>query len=213
MRAFGMSPVATHFGECAKLEAASIVAFERMRAELAAHGAPQTLARSARRAARDETRHARMTRALARRFGGRAPRPVLVSPRPRTLVEMALENAAEGVVRETFGAALALWQARHACDSEVRRAMREIADDECRHAELSWRVARWLHRKLAPAERERVSLEIRVAVAALRTEVTRAPHPELREVAGLPNAEQAQVLLAMLEHDVWQVGMTGATSV
>jgi hypothetical protein len=118
---------------------------------------------------------------------------------------MALENAAEGVVRETFGAAIALWQANHARDSEVRRAMQQIAEDECRHAELSWRVARWLHRRLAPAERERLSLAIRDTVATLRTEVSRAPHQELRDVAGLPSAKQAQVLLALLEGSVWRL--------
>jgi phage baseplate assembly protein W len=197
------SPVAAYFGECARLEGASIVAFERMRAELKVLRAPHALVRSARRAARDETRHARVTRLLARRFGGRTSRPTFAPPRPRALVDMALENAAEGVVRETFGAAIALWQARHARDSEVRRAMRQIAEDECRHAELSWRVARWLHRKLTPAERERVSREIRKTIASLRTEVSRAPDRGVREVAGLPNAQQGRVLLALLERDVW----------
>jgi hypothetical protein len=116
---------------------------------------------------------------------------------------MALENAAEGVVRETFGAAIALWQASHARDSEVRRAMRQIAGDECRHAELSWRLARWLQRKLTPVERERVSREARSTIAMLRDEVSRAPAPALREVAGLPSVRQGRVLLALLERDVW----------
>jgi hypothetical protein len=197
------SPVAVFFGECAQLEAASIVAFERMRAELVALGAPRALTRAARRAARDETRHARVTRALAKRFGGRTLRPTFERPRPRALVDMALENAAEGLVRETFGAAIALWQADRARDSEVRRAMRQIADDECRHAELSWRVARWLHRKLTPVERERVSRRVRETVVTLRAEVSRAPDRVLREVAGLPSARQARDLLALLERNVW----------
>ena len=197
------SQVAAYFGECARLEAASIVAFERMRAELRVFGAPRTLVRSARRAARDETRHARITRALARRFGGRGSRPTFAQPRPRALVEMALENAVEGVVRETFGAAVALWQARHARDSQVRSEMRQIAEDECRHAELSLRVARWLCGKLTPAERERVSREIRGAIATLRAEVSVSPDRSLREVAGLPSARQARVLLALLDREVW----------
>jgi hypothetical protein len=116
---------------------------------------------------------------------------------------MAIENAAEGVVRETFGAAIALWQARHARHSDVRRAMRHIADDECRHAELSWGVARWLYRKLTPPERERVSRQIHETILTLRTEVSRSPDRALREVAGLPSARQAQVLLALLERNVW----------
>jgi hypothetical protein len=197
------SKVAVHFGECARLEAASIIAFERMRAELKVLGAPPALMRLTRRAAREETRHARITRALARRFGGRPPRPAFAAPRPRALVEMALENAAEGLVRETFGAAVALWQAGHARDTEVRRAMQQIAEDECRHAELSRRVACWLHAKLNPEERERVSSAIREAIATLRREVSGAPDPTLCDVAGLPSAAQARVLLALLLRDVW----------
>ena len=199
----GTSTVAAYFGECARLEAASIVAFERMRAELRGHGGPRALVRSARQAARDETRHARVMRALAKRFGGRASRPTFEPWYRRGLVEMAVENAAEGIVRETYGAAIALWQARHARDSEVRRAIRQIADDECGHAELSWRVGRWLHRKLTPIDRERVSEEIRRAIAGLRSEVSRGPDHVLRELAGLPSARQARVLLAQLERHVW----------
>jgi hypothetical protein len=87
--------------------------------------------------------------------------------------------------------------------SGVRREMRQIAEDECRHAELSWRVARWLCRKLTAADGERVSREIRGAIATLRAEVSVAPDRPLREVAGLPSARQARVLLALLERELW----------
>jgi hypothetical protein len=200
----GQGAAADYFLECAHLEAASVVAFERMRAELTAHGAPRALVRAARRAARDEARHARVTRGLARRFGGgRATRPAVASPRARSLVDMALENATEGLVRETFGAAVALWQAAHARDAEVRSAMERIAEDECRHAGLSWRVARWLEPRLADAERARVAVAIRNAVEALRAEISRDPDRSLREGVGLPSEGQASALLAMLERDVW----------
>jgi hypothetical protein len=116
---------------------------------------------------------------------------------------MALENAIEGVVRETFGAAVALWQARHARDADVRRAMRGIAEDECRHAQLSWRVADWLDRRLNESERTRVSRAVRDAVAALRAESARGPEGALADVAGLPSARQARVLLSLLEREVW----------
>jgi hypothetical protein len=197
-------PLALYFAECAHLEAASVLAFERMRAELATYRAPPTLQRSARRAARDEARHARLTRHLARRFGaGRATRPTVAWPQARSLAEMALENATEGLVRETFGAAMALWQARHASDAEVRGAMTEIAEDECRHAALSWRVARWLDGKLAEHERARVLRAARAAIEALREEISRAQDPDQRDVAGLPSAAEAAALLALLEQHVW----------
>jgi hypothetical protein len=196
--------VAAYFVECAHLEAASIVSFERMRAELTAHGAPRALVRSARRAARDEARLARLTRRLAKRFGSYAgTRPGVASPRARSLVDMALENATEGVVRETFGAAVALWQAAHAGDPEVRGAMERIAEDECRHASLSWRVARWLESRLSDAERARVAAAIRDTIEALRAEIARSPDPALRDVAGLPGGGQASGLLSRLDRDVW----------
>jgi hypothetical protein len=59
------------------------------------------------------------------------------------LLEVAVENAVEGCVRETFGVAVAMIRAERAGDKQVRRAMRSIARDEMQHAELSWAVARW----------------------------------------------------------------------
>lgn len=196
-------PLATYFADCARLEAASIVAFERMRGELRALGAPRALLRSAREAARDETRHARVTRALAKRFGGRTVRPAFERSRPRATVDIAIENATEGVVREMFGATIATWQARHAQDAGVRSAFERIAVDECRHAKLSWRVARWLDGRLTAAERARVRREVHRTIAALREEVDRAPDPALSSEAGLPGAPQARALLAGLERLVW----------
>ncbi|HEY8091894.1 MAG TPA: ferritin-like domain-containing protein, partial [Polyangiaceae bacterium] len=128
--------------ERAYLEAVSVHAFARMESELAAHGAPAALLRGARRARRDEVRHTAMVSRLARRHGG-APRtphaPAPTSVRP--LLAIALENAVEGCVRETYGAVVNLVEARASSDPAVRRAMKSIAEDECRHAELAWEVA------------------------------------------------------------------------
>lgn len=55
--------------EMAALEAASIPAFARLARELAAHGAPRSLRRSAERARLDEVRHAATMRSLARARG------------------------------------------------------------------------------------------------------------------------------------------------
>jgi len=128
----------------AYLEAASVDAFEGMTRELVAHGAPARLRAGARRAARDEVRHARVTRNLAERAGGTVSPVRLQASRVRSLEEMAIENAVEGCVRETFSAAVAMIQAERATDMKVRHAMKRIARDETRHAELSWAVAQWL---------------------------------------------------------------------
>jgi hypothetical protein len=75
---------------------------------------------------------------LARRAGGHVPGVQVQALHVRSLEEMALENVVEGCVRETFGAVVAMIQAERAGDARVRRAMRRIARDETRHAELSW---------------------------------------------------------------------------
>jgi len=157
--------------ERATLEAVSVHAFATLERELAAHGAPPALLRDVRRARRDEVRHTAMMARLARRFGGtpRAFEAPAGSP-VRGLFAIALENAVEGCVRETYGAVVGLVEARVSRDAQVRRAMRSIAADECRHAELAWEVAAWLSPRLTPAEREAVDRATRDAVAALARE-------------------------------------------
>jgi hypothetical protein len=46
-------------------------------------------------------------------------------------------------VVETLGAALAREQALAADDPEMRAALESIAEDEARHAELSWKIVAW----------------------------------------------------------------------
>ena len=105
------SPLGAYFAVAAHFEEASVHAFRRLHGELRAHRAPVGLLRAARRAQRDEVRHARLTARMARRFGGR-PVPARVAPiETRALPEVALENAVEGCVRETFGALVTSFQA------------------------------------------------------------------------------------------------------
>lgn len=157
--------------ERATLEAVSVQAFVTLERELAAHGAPPSLLRDARRARRDEVRHTAMMSRLARRYGGR-PRSCEVAPPspPRSLFEVAMENAVEGCVRETYGAVVGLVEGRVSSDPDVRRAMRSIAADECRHAELAWAVARWALPRLTAQEREAVERATQSAVEAMRRE-------------------------------------------
>lgn len=192
-----------YFASAAHLEAASVHAFERMAEELAAHGAPRSLVRAARRSARDEVRHARVTSRIARRFGGE-PAAVRVRSRGvRRLRDMALENAVEGCVRETYGALVATWQASHAQDAGIRRAMDRIAQDETRHAALSWAVARAIDPMLDDRDRRRVAAARARAVRTLRREVAAVTHPDLVREAGVPDASSALRLVDELAAAVW----------
>jgi len=194
--------VGRYFAEAAHLEAASVHAFRRLGRELSAHDAPPSLVADARRALRDEVRHARLTRQLARAHGA-APPPVRVSPAaPRSLEAIAVENAVEGCVRETFAALLAVHQARAAADPEVRATMALIAPDETRHAELAWAVDRWLRTRLDRAARRRVKQARRSAVAALSAEATGLP-PSLASALGLPDLPRTRALIEATRRELW----------
>ena len=157
-----------YFARMAWLEAASVHAFRTLARELDAHGAPRALSCATRRAARDEVRHARVTRALARRHGARPARVRPPAARPvRSIAAIAVDNAVEGCVREAFGAVVLAWQARFAADPRVRRELSRIADDEAGHAALAWQIARFVEPKLSPTDRARVARARREAIDEL----------------------------------------------
>lgn len=190
-RAKASSAMGAHLAMSAWMEAASVTAFERMAAELAAHGAPRALVRAARRAASDEVRHARTMTKLARAHGVTPPTPRVRKREVRSLEAVARENAIEGCIRETYGALLATWQARHANDERVQRAMKTIARDERRHAALAMTVAAWIEPRLDGRAKLRLERAKERAIAALHAELSRDVDESLVGAAGLPRARTA----------------------
>jgi hypothetical protein len=199
----GPDSTARFLARAAYLEAASVVAFERLTRELEAHGAPESLRAGSRAAVRDEIRHARITRALAEKAGARVPVDPVGSGGVRSLETIAIENAVEGCVRETFGAAVTVIQAARAGDARIRSAMKKIARDETKHAELSWRVARWLEEKLDVEARGRVRQARAAAVVALIHETSAKPDAAVAARLGVPSAAQARVVLDALSVSLW----------
>jgi rubrerythrin len=197
------SAMGDFFARVAHLEAASVDAFVALARELEARGAPPSLVRMAERCARDERRHARVTTRLARRFGGAVPAVRVARARKRSLAAMAIENAVEGCVRETFGAMVATWQAANAGDADVASAMRTIARDETRHAAMAWAVARWLEPQLDARARVRVARARRGAIAALRRDVAKRVDAALVESAGVPTSTRALALVDAIENELW----------
>ncbi len=185
---------AEYFATAARLEAASVFAFERLHAELEECGAPLALLERVQSSIADEQRHARTMDRIARRFGASVTPPRRPRFRKRNLEALAIENAIEGCVRETYGALVATWQATHASDARVRRAMRAIARDETRHAALASSVAAFVATKLDDQARARVRrAEVR-AVRDTRVAALVAPHRDLVRDAGVPTSEQARAL-------------------
>jgi hypothetical protein len=194
--------LADYLSEAARLEAASIEAFRILRHELHAHGAPRKLLRAASRAARDEVRHARTTRGLARRFGGTSTDPVVATRKPRSLEAIATENAVEGCVRETYGALVATFQARTARNALVRAAMTRIAKDETRHAALAWKIAAWLEPRLTTEQKRRIAAAREAAVQEI-AQTLESPTPKWVGEVGLPAREQALNLFAQASRTIW----------
>ncbi len=161
----GPSAPARSLAAMADLEAASVLAFEELASWLKAQGAPDALIARCRAAAEDERRHARMIGALARRRGG-LPTPLEQEELPADLLAVALHNAVEGCVHESWAALEATWQADHA-DPELRPAFARVAQDEIRHGELAWDLHRWLYGRLDSGGRSQVQAALLQALATL----------------------------------------------
>jgi hypothetical protein len=195
--------VARFLADMAYLEAASVHAFMRLDRELSVHGGPRRLRSRVRRAARDEVRHARVIRGFAERAGACVPSPRVTSPRVRSLDAMAVENAVEGCVHETFGAAVAVVQSERARERSVRNAMKRIAADEIRHAEIAWAVAGWIDGRLDGRARARVR---RAQARAAEGLVRSASQPRDAAVVaelGLPTPVEAHALAIALASSLW----------
>ncbi len=140
---------------------------------------------------------------IARLFGAEPRRPEIAAAEERTAFEIALENAVEGCVRETYGALVATHQSIHAQDPRIASAMREVADDEIRHAELSWALAAWLEPRLSDAERAEIDAAKRAAVDELMATSNAPVHPSLVAHAGMPDPATNARLVAQLAEDIW----------
>jgi hypothetical protein len=142
-------------------------------------------------------------KAFAEREGARVPPVRVVRQRRRSLEAIAIENAVEGCVGETFGTAVARFQSKRADDKGLRSAMRRIAADETRHAQLSWDLARWLDRRLSPDARACVKSARSRAVGALARSVAASIESSAIVSLGLPTADQASAVVEHLRQSVW----------
>ncbi len=183
------------FARLAALESGSVSAFERMVDELTLHRAPADLVERAREAVVDERRHTELTADLARTFGHEPSLSTAEPMSPRSLDAVALDNAVEGCVRETYGALVATWQAAHARDPRVAAAMGVIAEDETRHAALSWALHAWARERLDADQRAAVERAMRDAVSDLRRELDGDVGDELVAATGMPDRAQQGALL------------------
>ena len=194
--------IGDYFASMAHLESASVRAFRELERSLRALGAPASLARRARHAAEDERRHARATARLARRFGGKPPRPEVARAEAPSLFELLHHNVVEGCVGETFGALVATWQAERAGDARIRATLQRIAADEVRHAVLAWDLHAWGASKVTREEQTKLDAALHEAFASLasraRLRTSSREGRNLERLAGHPSPAEEALLLGEL---------------
>lgn len=160
--------------EAARAEHASIASFANLSLRLLALGAPPDLVADAHAAALDEIRHARLAFELASAYAGTALQPVRFDDAARMsaagdLASLAIETLLDGCINETVAAVEAETAGAAADDPAVAAALREIAADEARHAELAWRIVAWCVRTGEPgllAALHEVAASVAAAIAA-----------------------------------------------
>jgi len=177
------------------MEAASVDAFEDLARELASFDAPRTLIESARAAAGDERRHAVAIGRLAITRGAVPTKPSRSAHPMRSLLAMAIDNAREGGVRETFGALLASHQASFARDVDVRMTMAAIARDEARHALLSDRIDAWVRPRVGSVALDQERSD---AARALEATIATECDDESAAALGLPSLELQRNIIRAL---------------
>ena len=150
----GYTELGIHFARGYHAEASSVGAFLQLRKELAFHQAPKELQERCFLAAKEEIVHAQLLAKLAKLHQGQLPTLDFGRFQPRSLFALALDNAVEGCIFETFSSLKALQQANNATDQVIAKAMKIIALDEIKHAELAWDIHRSLISRLSSAERD-----------------------------------------------------------
>ncbi len=145
--------LAAQWRENGRTEHASVAAFARLTLDLMALGAPPDLVSAANRDALDEIRHAELCFSLARALDGQTLRPsafpeaqtarMLPSQRLLALSKLAVDSLIDGALYEGFSARVVAKLSRRCEDQEIQGILRQIAEDEWRHAAHGWDVVYW----------------------------------------------------------------------
>ena len=202
-RGSGPTTEARWLAQAAHDEAASVAAFEALAEELRSHDAPSSLLGRILDAAEDEVRHAQTMTRLARARGGEVPEVVVQAFAPRTLEQIATENAVEACILETWAALRASYQATHASTEELRAVFQEIAEEETRHAELARDLQDWMESRLDAQALARVHRARDEMVARLCSGSDLSTDPQLQRSLGLPPRAESERMIAALADTLW----------
>ena len=200
--------LAAHWTHIGQLEHASVAAFARFVLQLLGVGAPPSLVLAAQQALADEVEHARLAFGLASLYAGAGVGPgPLAIPTAASTTTTELAAVVDAVIREAcLGETLAAFEAREAAeraeDPAVRAALRKIAGDEQRHAELGWRFVQWALTGADSHARTRAQAPFAAALAEARQGATRDAH-----AVGTPELHAHGVIDAPLRAQIWTRGL------
>jgi hypothetical protein len=205
-----------YFVRAAQLEADAVQAFHEMAGHLLGFGAPASLVQRCRQAAQEELGHALRMSEVARQISGdntllphlRSKEQIWRNARMAVAVhapsfeDFARHNGVEGCVRESLGAAVALWQSLHSSAQQVRILLASIAEEEVSHAQLSWDIDAWCRSKLSGSQQEELAAAKTRAAEALWHSLS-ANDNEAGGVAGLPDTAAGRRLLDRIASSSW----------
>lgn len=192
-----------------KCEAVAVIAFERLAFELKAYQAPIELLAKIQVAIEDEKRHTSNFSSVCLAQNWEIEEDIThiqVSQYPvRSLLELAIENAIEGCVGESFAALENLYQSHFAKNQTIKALHQSIVFDEIAHAELSWQIHDWINQQL-PIH-EKVLLQ-EALVQAISGKISINPNchlpEETKQYLGLPDHHTAKILYNQLNEQLWQ---------
>lgn len=193
-----------YFAQMTAMESAAVTAFRYLLRELEAYQAPLELVEATHAAIGEEINHAKLAGMLAKAYDAPIPRIEVEDFQLRSLYEIALENAIEGCVNETFAAACGLWQQEHAEHATFRAVIAHVTEDECNHAALSWAIHDWAMPQLTPAEQTHIRQAQAEAVDKLALNFLREEHPVVCRAVGLPETTNAARLFQQLRTALWE---------
>jgi hypothetical protein len=190
------------FVRATQAEIGSVGAFLIMREELRKMGAPKNLISQCLTAAQDEIKHARMMHTVCVSLGQKATAPTIDCVPKRSYFSLAMENAIEGCIHESYAAIQALYQSQHAKTPELRELFTAIATDEIQHAQLSLQIHHWLMSKLTREQQNTILKAQQKSVGQLIEYHTTHEPAAQTSILGLPDSKSAvkmtQTLFASL---------------
>ncbi len=196
--------IGLYFAHMAAMETAAVTAFRYLVHELEAHQAPEELVQIAREAIHEECQHAEMATLLAQAYDASPPVLAVAPFRLRPLAEIVLENATEGCINETFAAACAMWQQEHTTLDAFRAVIGRIAEEESRHAALSWAIHAWAMPQLSLTEQTQIRQAQAQTLDTLEQHFLEEAPPTVRTAVGLPTSQDAALLFQQLRTQLWE---------